>query len=521
MKKTVIGNYRIVKEIGEGGMGIVYQARQAGLDRIVALKVLLSHLSSRERFVERFLREAKSAATLDHPNIVTIYEVGEDEGTYFFSMKFVEGEDLEDELSRGPIPLERAVDIIQQVAEGLAHAHGKGVVHRDIKPANIIVDAGGQAVITDFGIARAAWEERLTDAGVSMGTVEYMSPEQFRGEEPGPESDVYALGATFYHLITGSSPFPGKTTQEVMYQKFEGTPAPPTQVNQSLPGWTDHVVGSAMRENRRERIQSAREFLDTLKRRETHAAPPVTPEPTVETTSSPGGEAVGSPSPALPVHDDQSPRLSRRAIVGILGACIALGLIVTALFIVKAFTERTRSAPGMIPGGDAAAPVVEPPPPVESPSPVSSPSVPAPAPAPAPEPTPEPSVRYGVITGDNVNIRSGPGVNYDKLTQLDSGDSVTVLDESLAGNTSEGKLWSDTTVSLERGGGVTLSEGYAVTVIGEDGRSYRIRFNMDGAEYYGYVPKTKVKLFIDDYWYQIETPSGLVGWVIDDYVSIY
>ncbi|MBN1882396.1 MAG: protein kinase [Deltaproteobacteria bacterium] len=517
MGKTVIGNYHLVEEIGEGGMGIVYRAKQAGLDRIVALKVLLPHLSARERFVERFLREAKNAATLDHPNIVTIYEVGEDEGTYFFSMKYMEGGDLEDELSRGPIPIEQAVDIIRQVAQGLAHAHEKGVIHRDIKPANIIVDETGRAVITDFGIARAAWEERLTDAGISMGTVEYMSPEQFRGEEPGPESDVYALGATLYHVLTGSSPFPGKTTQEVMYQKFEGALVPPTQVNTALPEWTDHVVGAAMREDRTERIQSAREFIEALEHREVTS--PQAVGALVAEAVPHADDGAGELPPAAPAQDvNKSLRVFKKVIVGVLAACIALGLAVTALFAVKALTGRTQPTPGMIPEGGTTAPAMAPPT-MESPSPAHTPSAPAPAPAPAP--TPEPSVRYGVITGDNVNIRSGPGVGYDKITQLDSGDSVTVLDESLAGNTSEGKLWSDTTISLEHGGGMTLSGGYAVTVVGEDGRNYRIRFDVDGTGYYGYVPKADVKLFIDDYWYQVETPSGLIGWVIDDYVGIY
>jgi len=514
-------------------MGIVYQARQAGLDRIVALKVLLTHLSSREHFVERFLREAKSAATLDHPNIVTIYEVGEEEGTYYFSMKYIEGGDLEDVLSRGPMPLERAVDIARQVADGLAHAHEKGIIHRDIKPANIIVDTDGRAVITDFGIARAAWEERLTDAGMSVGTVEYMSPEQFQGEEPGPESDIYALGATFYHLLTGISPFPGKTTQEVMYQKFEGAPPPPTEVNRSLPEWTDHIVAAAMHEDRTERIRSAREFIEILDRRE---VPPETTAPGIEEAPYPGdvadttdldGHGDDVPAPVAYAGGEGVPsRISRKAVIGVLTACIALGLIVTMLFAVRAFTERSRPVPGMITDGGGGLSGVEPPPAIEAPSvemppPASTPSVPAPAPAPAPEPAPGPSIRYGYITGDNVNIRSGPGVSYDRITKLDKGDSVTILDESLAGSTSEGKLWSDTTVSLEGGGGMTLGAGYAVTVMGEDGWNYRIRFNVDGTEHYGYVPKTDVKLFIDDYWYQVETPSGDIGWVIDDYVSIY
>jgi hypothetical protein len=270
-----------------------------------------------------------------------------------------------------------------------------------------------------------------------------------------------------------------------------------------------------MREDRTERIQSAREFIEALERREAVSAPKDVPAPMVEAKPREKDEAE-TPPPAAPAADTiESPRDPRKMMIGILAACIALGLVATALFAVKAFTERTRPAPEMISEGGAPAPAVEPPPPVESPSPTSSPS------APAPESAPEKPVRFGAITGDNVNVRSGPGVNYDRITQLNSGDFIIILDESLAGNTSEGKLWSDTVVSLDKGGSVTLSGGYAVTVVGEDGWNYRIRFEMDGVQYYGYVPKSDVKLFIDDYWYQVETTSGLIGWVIDDYVSIH
>ena len=252
-----IGNYELISELGEGGMGIVYKARQATLDRIVALKVLLPNLSRKERFVQRFMREAKNAATLDHPNIITIYEVGEDKGSYYFSMKYVQGEDLDQLMERGPLSVDDAAAVVLQVAGGLAHAHERGVIHRDIKPANIILDTAGRAVITDFGIARAVWEERMTSTGMSVGTVEYMSPEQFKGGDVDEKSDIYALGATFYSLITGTSPFPGATTQEVMYKKFKESPVPPTEVNSSLPAWVDIIIARAMAEEPAERYPTA------------------------------------------------------------------------------------------------------------------------------------------------------------------------------------------------------------------------------------------------------------------------
>gem|GEM_PF-4984997 len=264
MKK--IGKHEILGEIGEGGMGIVYKAKQEGLERVVALKVLLPNLSRKESFVERFMREARNAAALDHPNIVTIYDVGQDAGSYYFSMKFVEGEDLSDILKKGPIPLEKAVSIIGQVAQGIDHAHKKGIIHRDIKPANIIIDKSGDAIITDFGIARAAWETKLTTTGMTVGTVEYMSPEQFEGEkELDARSDIYSLGATFYMMVTGRSPFPGETTQKVIYKKMEGDPPDPSLVNTKLPGWIDDVISKAMARERGDRFSSAAEFADALK----------------------------------------------------------------------------------------------------------------------------------------------------------------------------------------------------------------------------------------------------------------
>jgi serine/threonine protein kinase len=260
-----IGNYELISELGEGGMGIVYKARQVSLDRIVALKVLLPNLSRKDRFVQRFMREAKNAATLDHPNIITIYEVGEHDGSYYFSMTYVEGEDLDQLVEGGPLSVDDASAIALQVAGGLAHAHQRGVVHRDIKPANIILDTSGRAVITDFGIARAAWEERMTSTGMAVGTVEYMSPEQFKGGDVDERSDIYALAAMYYTLLTGVSPFPGATTQEVMYKKFKEAPTPPTEVNPALPVWVNHVIARAMADDPADRYPTADDFARDIR----------------------------------------------------------------------------------------------------------------------------------------------------------------------------------------------------------------------------------------------------------------
>ncbi|MBN1882394.1 MAG: serine/threonine protein kinase [Deltaproteobacteria bacterium] len=299
-----IGNYELISELGEGGMGIVYKARQATLDRIVALKVLLPNLSRKDRFVQRFMREAKNAATLDHPNIVTIYEVGEDNGSYYFSMKYVEGEDLDQLVERGPLSVDDASAIVLQIAGGLAHAHERGVIHRDIKPANIILDTTGRAVITDFGIARAVWEERMTSTGMSMGTVEYMSPEQFKGGDVDEKSDIYALAATFYTLITGSSPFPGATTQEVMYKKFKEVPIPPTEINRSLPPWVDLVIARAMAEDPAGRYPTASDLARDIRAglEGTLGAASVEPEGEREKKGREAGAAPTQEEPEAPLE---------------------------------------------------------------------------------------------------------------------------------------------------------------------------------------------------------------------------
>jgi len=301
-----IGNYELISELGEGGMGIVYKARQASLDRIVALKVLLPNLSRKDRFVQRFMREAKNAATLDHPNIVTIYEVGEHDGSYYFSMKYVEGEDLDQLVEDGALSVDDASAIALQVAGGLAHAHQRGVVHRDIKPANIILDTSGRAVITDFGIARAAWEERMTSTGMAVGTVEYMSPEQFKGGDVDERSDVYALAATFYTLLTGSSPFPGATTQEVMYRKFKEAPTPPTEVNPSLPAWVDRVIARAMADDPADRYPTTDDFARDIRAglEGTLEAAPGAPVGEKEPEEKPEAEGAAAPAPA---PEDASP----------------------------------------------------------------------------------------------------------------------------------------------------------------------------------------------------------------------
>ena len=187
-----ISHYKITEKLGEGGMGVVYKAEDLKLERTVALKFLAAHLLNDEEAKARFLREARAAAGLHHPNICPVYEISEAEGRTFLSMAFIKGEPLEARIEQGPLPLKEALDIGRQIAEGLEAAHEEGVVHRDIKPANVMVDAKGRATIMDFGLAHLTEASRLTKTDQTMGTVAYMSPEQAQGMEVDNRSDVWA-----------------------------------------------------------------------------------------------------------------------------------------------------------------------------------------------------------------------------------------------------------------------------------------------------------------------------------------
>ena len=207
MVGQTISHYRIVAKLGEGGMGVVYKAEDTTLERTVALKFLAQHLLNDEEAKERFLREAKAAAALSHPNICTVYEIAEVDGKTFIAMEFVKGETLEERIAAGPLTLKDALDIGRQVADGLEAAHEENIIHRDIKPANVMVDAKGRAKVMDFGLARLTEASRLTKTNTAMGTVAYMFPEHAQGIEVDTRTDIWALGCVLYEMISGQRPF--------------------------------------------------------------------------------------------------------------------------------------------------------------------------------------------------------------------------------------------------------------------------------------------------------------------------
>ena len=260
-----ISHYKITEKLGEGGMGVVYKAEDTKLERTVALKFLAAHLLNDEEAKARFLREAKAAAALDHPNICTVYEVGEAEGKIFISMAFIKGESLEARIEQGPLPLKDALGIGRQIAEGLEAAHEESVVHRDIKPANVMVDAKGRATIMDFGLAHLTEASRLTKTDQTMGTVAYMSPEQAQGMEVDNRSDVWALGVVLYEMVCGQRPFQGQYDQALLYEIVHQEPEPLTGVRAGVPMELEFIVGKCLAKDRNDRPSSAEEIARDLR----------------------------------------------------------------------------------------------------------------------------------------------------------------------------------------------------------------------------------------------------------------
>jgi tRNA A-37 threonylcarbamoyl transferase component Bud32 len=263
----LIGGCVIEAFIAEGGMGSVYRARKELLDRTVAVKVLHPRFAEEKDLLARFLREAKLASTLEHPNLIRFFDVGEEGGRYFITMEYVEGRDLRAILdAEGPFPVGRALSVIRQVADGLAYAHERGIIHRDIKPANIMMARSGDVKITDLGLARPLGEDsEVTFAGQILGTPVYMSPEQCRGEAADVRSDLYALGATLYTLLSGRKPFQGKTPAILIHQVVHEAPPPLRELIPEIPEGVAALVQRLMAKHPVARYQTAQEVADAIK----------------------------------------------------------------------------------------------------------------------------------------------------------------------------------------------------------------------------------------------------------------
>lgn len=256
------GRYQLLKRIGGGGMAVVYKATDLVLNRAVAVKILRSQFGSDEDFVQRFRREAQAVASLSHPNVVSVYDVGQDDDTYYMVMEYVEGHNLKDVINQqGALPVHEAVRIAVQICDALEHAHQNQIIHRDIKPQNILIGKDGRVKVTDFGIARAATSATITQTGSVLGSVHYFSPEQARGGVTAEKSDIYSLGIVLYEMLTGQLPFSGDSPITIALKHLQEPLPEPRQMNPQIPQSVENVVLKALAKDPFLRYKSAKEML--------------------------------------------------------------------------------------------------------------------------------------------------------------------------------------------------------------------------------------------------------------------
>jgi serine/threonine protein kinase len=313
---TPFGRYQLIELLGRGGMGEVWRAHDTTIERVVALKMLLPHYAKDPDFDKRFRREARTAARLDDPHVVPIYDVGEIDGRLYVTMRLIDGVDLDTLLRSGPLDPQRAVHIIEQIAGALHAAHRAGLVHRDVKPSNILLADNDFAYLIDFGIARAAGDTKLTSEGSTIGTWAYMAPERFNTGESAPSSDIYALACVLYQCLTGELPFPGSTLEQVAVSHMVMPPPRPSQERNTIPTAMDSVIATGLAKQTTDRYPTAVEMAAAARQaitEPTNWSPPPSPALTYPTPPA----QPWSPPPPPPKRSSRKPLILTGALLGV------------------------------------------------------------------------------------------------------------------------------------------------------------------------------------------------------------
>ncbi len=339
---TSFGRYQLIELLGRGGMGEVWRAHDTMIDRVVALKMLLPHFAKDPDFDRRFRREARTAARLDDPHVVPIYDVGEIDGRLYVTMRLINGVDLETLLKSGPLKPDRAVYIIEQIASALHAAHQAGLVHRDVKPSNILLGDNDFAYLIDFGIARAADDTALTSEGSTIGTWAYMAPERFRAGDIQPSSDIYALACVLYQCLTGEPPFPGSTLEQVAVGHMVAPPPRPSEVSRTVPAGLDRVIETGLAKQSTDRFPTAVDMATAARQAITG---PITPAPPPPMTPPAPPAPPWTPPPPPP------PSRTRRTTttVVVIAATAAVALLITGVVFAGIHLMHRASMPPAAP----------------------------------------------------------------------------------------------------------------------------------------------------------------------------